>query len=70
MAHVGRLAGLKCLELPAAAITEKGLAHLKSLRALERLLVAGPDVTHAAIVELRKKLPRVEVLEHERATWL
>jgi hypothetical protein len=65
------LARLRCfydledLEISSRKITDKGLVSIHGLRRLRTLTLVAPKVTPKGIAELRRHLPRCEIIQRE-----
>lgn len=60
--HLKQLTNLKVLDISQTRITDAGLEHLTGLPDLRRLDLSGTQVTDAGVGELKKALPRCEIL--------
>jgi hypothetical protein len=57
------MTSLQYLALTRTYVTDAGLEHLKGLSALERLIVQETQVTDDGIADLKRELPRLDVLK-------
>ena len=62
LAHLKRLKALRQLRLSHTEVSNVGLGHLRGLSALEVIDLRGTKVTEAGVTELKRALPRAEIL--------
>mgnify|MGYP000042987970 CR=1 FL=1 len=63
LVHLKALKGLTTLVLIGTRVTDEGLVHLKTLKNLTTLTLMGTQVTDAGVKDLKKALPKSNIIK-------